>query len=66
MIGFETDRLTPPQAARELAARLPRLQALHVLPSLYGHDGFLKEAATLKPLIADALASPAAPALETV
>ena len=62
VIAFDSDRLTPLEDARELAARLPRLQALHVLPSIYGHDGFLKEADALKPLLAEALASPGAAA----
>jgi homoserine O-acetyltransferase/O-succinyltransferase len=57
VIAFDSDRLTPLEDARELARRLPALAALHVLPSIYGHDGFLKEAAALKPILARAFAS---------
>jgi homoserine O-acetyltransferase len=55
LIGFPTDRLTPIEDLRELAGRLPRLERLHEIPSVYGHDGFLKEVAALSPLIRSAL-----------
>jgi homoserine O-acetyltransferase/O-succinyltransferase len=43
LVSFATDRLVPPSQVAALAARLPRC-ALHVeVPTLYGHDGFLKE-----------------------
>jgi homoserine O-acetyltransferase len=55
LIGFTTDRLVPIEDLRELAARLPRLRRLHEIPSVYGHDGFLKEVAALSPLLHSAL-----------
>jgi homoserine O-acetyltransferase/O-succinyltransferase len=43
LVSFATDRLVPPSQVAALAARLPRC-ARHVeVPTLYGHDGFLKE-----------------------
>jgi homoserine O-acetyltransferase len=43
LIACPTDQLVPISEMRALAARLPNLAALHELPSLYGHDAFLKE-----------------------
>jgi homoserine O-acetyltransferase len=55
LIGFPTDRLVPIDDLRELAARLPQLERLHEISSVYGHDGFLKEAVALTPLLRSAL-----------
>lgn len=55
VIGFTTDRLVPIEDLRELAARLPQLERLYEIPSVYGHDGFLKEVAALSPLVRSAL-----------
>lgn len=55
LIGFPTDRLVPIEDLRELAARLPQLERLYEIPSVYGHDGFLKEVVALSPLLRSAL-----------
>lgn len=51
LLGFASDTLVPIDALDELAARLPDLRHFIRAPSLYGHDGFLKEDA----IIADAI-----------
>jgi len=56
LVAFEDDPLVPPWQVRQLAAALGTSSTLHVLPSRYGHDAFLKEDAALTPLIAAALA----------
>lgn len=43
LVACPTDQLVPFADMHELASRLPRLVALHTLPSTYGHDAFLKE-----------------------
>ena len=44
LVSFDSDVLVPPWLMRELAARQGRRPARHVtIPSLYGHDAFLKE-----------------------
>lgn len=43
LVSCPDDQLVPIATMRELADRLPRLREFHVLPSLYGHDAFLKE-----------------------
>jgi homoserine O-acetyltransferase/O-succinyltransferase len=53
LIGAETDQLVLPAQMQSLAERLAGPAALHMLPSLYGHDMFLKEAALLSPLVTD-------------
>lgn len=58
LIACPTDQLVPLGSMRELARRLPRLVAFHEVPSLYGHDAFLKEAATLPPIVRAFLESP--------
>jgi cystathionine gamma-synthase len=54
LIGFHSDTLVPPAQLRELHQQLPS-STLTLLPSGYGHDGFLKESAALNPLITRAL-----------
>ena len=44
LIGAESDQLVPSDQLCTLAARLPACAGLHLLPCLYGHDMFLKEA----------------------
>jgi len=44
LIGADSDQLVPPEQMRALAARLAGPAELHLLPCLYGHDMFLKEA----------------------
>jgi homoserine O-acetyltransferase len=51
LIASESDQLVPFEDMQALAARLPNRAGLSVLPSLYGHDAFLKEAAQLAPII---------------
>jgi homoserine O-acetyltransferase len=52
LIGAETDQLVPAGQMRALAAELGGPAALHLLPCLYGHDMFLKEAETVGQLVA--------------
>ena len=53
LIGAESDQLVPPQQLRDLRARLGGPARLELLPSLYGHDMFLKEADTVSALVAE-------------
>lgn len=50
-----TDQLAPLADMQELAARLPNCAGLKLLPSLYGHDAFLKEAGQLRPILREAI-----------
>lgn len=43
VVGFTTDRLAPIDDLRALAQAAPGLDRLVEAPSVYGHDGFLKE-----------------------
>jgi len=54
VIGASSDQLVPPCQLEALAERLPDAR-LHFLDTLYGHDMFLKEAATIGPLITEFL-----------
>ncbi len=47
LIGATTDLLVPPEQMRALAERLAGPVALHLSPSPWGHDMFLKEPETL-------------------
>ncbi len=51
LIGAETDQLVPPEQLRALRDDLAGAARLALLPSLYGHDMFLKEAAAVSALI---------------
>jgi len=55
LIASASDQIVPLQAMRDLGARLPALRAFHVIPSIYGHDAFLKETAAITPLLSAAL-----------
>lgn len=55
LVACPTDQLAPLADMQTFAARLPNAAALKLLPSLYGHDAFLKETAQLAPIIAEAL-----------
>ncbi|WP_417657557.1 alpha/beta fold hydrolase [Pseudidiomarina aestuarii] len=46
LVGFDSDQLVSAQVLNELAERLPRCAGLHLLPSSYGHDGFIKDTAS--------------------
>ncbi len=58
LVACPSDQLAPLADIEALAAGLPRLRALHTLPSIYGHDAFLKEPARLGALIAQLLEEP--------
>lgn len=55
LVACPTDQLVPISEMRALASRLPQLTALHELPSLYGHDAFLKEPARLGVILSNLL-----------
>jgi homoserine O-acetyltransferase/O-succinyltransferase len=55
LVGFDTDQIVPPEQLLGLAQRLPALVQSRVLRSRFGHDGFLKETAQLRPLLREAL-----------
>lgn len=52
-----TDQIAPIECIRELSDRLSNLRAFHELPSLYGHDAFLKELAQVAAIIRSCLES---------
>jgi cystathionine gamma-synthase len=56
LIAFDSDTLVPVQDTRLLASLLPDCRGLHVLPSRFGHDGFLREPA-VNDIVAAALAA---------
>ncbi len=58
LLGFTSDQLVPITDLDALADALPNLRAFVRAPSLYGHDGFLKEETVVADLIASALAEP--------
>ncbi len=58
LVGCLDDQLVPIGLIRELAENLPRLRGLHTLPSIYGHDAFLKEPARIAPIIKKCLEAP--------
>lgn len=43
LVACPTDQIAPLEAIEELGRRVQTLAALRTLPSLYGHDSFLKE-----------------------
>ncbi|MFJ1793293.1 homoserine O-acetyltransferase MetX [Kitasatospora griseola] len=53
--AVDSDRLYPPAQQAELAAHLPHADALRVISSPYGHDGFLLETEQVAPLLAELL-----------
>ena len=57
LIGARTDQLVLASQMEGLAERLAGPATLHLLPSLYGHDMFLKEAGRLSALIGPFLGS---------
>ncbi len=50
IIAIDGDRLVPVEHMRELAAKIPGSRIIEI-PSIYGHDGFLKETAAISPPI---------------
>jgi homoserine O-acetyltransferase len=51
LIGADSDQLVPPVQMERLAAALAGPAELHLLPSLYGHDMFLKDADRISALV---------------
>src|SRR3546814_13886727 len=51
LIGAESDQLVPPSPMEALAAALAGPPAPRILPSLYGHDIFLKDAARMADIV---------------
>jgi len=51
LIGAESDQLVPPSQMQALAGALGGPAELHLLPSLYGHDMFLKDADRISTLV---------------
>jgi homoserine O-acetyltransferase len=58
LVAVREDQLVPLADMRALAAAMPRAQ-LREIASLYGHDAFLKELDSLRPIFADCLEGPA-------
>lgn len=57
LVACESDQLVPQADIEALAAEAPRLRALHVIRSIYGHDAFLKEAAQVGAIVSRILES---------
>lgn len=62
LVSFDTDVIVPPRLVDELAMRQGRSPVRHItIPSLFGHDGFLKETAEVARQITLGLAEEEAP-----
>lgn len=59
VVASPDDQLAPLEDMRALAQALPKLRRFELLPSLFGHDAFLKEPAQLGPFIRTFLEDPA-------
>lgn len=57
LVAAASDQIAPLSVMHGMAERMPRLAALHVIASLYGHDAFLKEPEQLAPIIRSVLES---------
>lgn len=55
LIAIDSDQLVPVSLVQEMANGINAPCQLHILPSRYGHDGFLKELTAIKPLLANFL-----------
>ncbi|WP_417686450.1 alpha/beta fold hydrolase [Pseudidiomarina gelatinasegens] len=55
LIGFDSDQLVPPSLLHEFHAALPDGRGCHILPSTYGHDGFIKNTADYAAVLASFL-----------
>jgi homoserine O-acetyltransferase len=55
--GIDSDRLYPHRLQAELAAGIPTCDGLRVLPSTFGHDGFLLETQAVGVLVRETLAA---------
>lgn len=56
LVGISSDRVVPLADLCELQRRCGASATLHVIESLYGHDGFLKEDAQIGAILVEALA----------
>lgn len=54
LLGFESDRLVPPGDVEWTASEIERARC-GIAPSLYGHDGFLKDTERVNAFLEDAL-----------
>lgn len=57
LVGITSDRVVPLADVCDLQRRCGRGATLHVIDSLYGHDGFLKEDAQIGAIVAEFLQS---------
>ncbi|MCR9247338.1 MAG: alpha/beta fold hydrolase [bacterium] len=55
LVGFDSDQLVPAADVERVARALPELAAHVVIPTRYGHDGFLKETAAVSGVLAEVL-----------
>jgi len=55
VVGFSSDTLVPIADSRELAAGAPNLRRLVEVPSIFGHDAFLKERELIGRVLHDVL-----------
>ena len=55
LLGFGGDQLVPPSQVEVLAQALPNLRAHREVPSVYGHDAFLKEHAAVSSFVREVL-----------
>lgn len=58
LIGADSDQLVPASQMESLKSRLAGPVELHLLPSLYGHDMFLKEAGKVGEIVGPFLETP--------
>lgn len=58
LIGSASDQLVPPSQMEAMAALYSGPAVLHLLPSLYGHDMFLKDADKVSELVGPFLEAP--------
>jgi homoserine O-acetyltransferase len=56
--GISSDRLYPLELQHEISALLPNEPAVHVIESVFGHDGFLLELDQVGSIVTTALATP--------
>lgn len=52
VIGFDSDQLVPPSLLQEFHDNLPDGRGCCILPSSYGHDGFIKDTDAYAPQLA--------------
>jgi homoserine O-acetyltransferase len=55
LVAFDPDAITPPWQVRELARHLRGRWTLRLVPSVYGHDAFLKEVPAVSRILSAAL-----------